>query len=154
MKIWCTEQPFSASINNQDNVDTPCLITSWFFIHLLISGFLYLILMYNFKSLTKLKGFIIVLFLHTLYEIKDLGYYMGFLKQGEWTDNSPLNSIGDTLGCITGILLMMKFVKPINIRNLLLVGSIVLLTKLLFIIKGWDFIGGAVGGKNIYKLLF
>ena len=134
MKIWCPELPLSSLQHKQDNVETPCLITCWFYIHLITSGFLYLILMYNFKSLTKLKGFLIVLFLHTLYEIKDLGYYMGYIKQAEWTDNSPLNSIGDTLACIIGILLMMKFVKPINKKKMLLVGSIFILSFFSFMV--------------------
>ena len=94
MNFWCPELPLSSLKHEQDNVETPCLITGWSYIHLITSGFLYLILMYNFKNLTKLKGFLIILFLHTLYEIKDLGYYMGFLRQSEWLDNSPLNSIG------------------------------------------------------------
>ena len=134
MKIWCLEIPLSTLKNNQDNVENPCLITGWFYIHLITSGFLYLILMYNFRSLTKLKGFLIVLFLHTLYEIKDLGYYMGYIKQNEWTDNSPLNSIGDTLGSIIGVLLMMKFVKPINKKKIFLVGSITIVSFFSFMI--------------------
>jgi len=134
MKFWCPEKPLSSLKYKQDNVKTPCLITGWFYIHLITSGFLYLILMYKFKSLTKLKGFLIILFLHTLYEIKDLGYSMGFLKQSEWQDNSPLNSIGDTLACIIGILLIMKFVKPINKKKILLVGSITIVSVFSFMV--------------------
>ncbi len=135
MKFWCPELPLSSLKHKQDNVETPCLITGWSYIHLITSGFLYLILMYKFKSLTKLKGFLIILFLHTLYEIKDLGYSMGFLKQSEWHDNSRLNSIGDTLACIIGILLMMKFVKPINKKKILLVGSITIVSVFSFMVS-------------------
>ena len=135
MNFWCSEIPLSTLKKNQDTVDNPCLITGWFYIHLITSGFLYLILMYNFKSLTKLKGFLIVLFLHTLYEIKDLGYYFGYMKQTEWHDNSILNSIGDTLGSIIGVLLMMKFVKPINKKKIFLVGSITILSGFSFMVS-------------------
>tara|TARA_B100000073_G_scaffold50659_1_gene37322 strand:- start:580 stop:1023 length:444 start_codon:yes stop_codon:yes gene_type:complete len=135
MKFWCSEIPLSSLKHKQDNVETPCLITGWSYIHLITSGFLYLILMYNFKNLTKLKGFLIILFLHTLYEIKDLGYYFGYMKQTEWHDNSLLNCIGDTLACIIGILLIMKFVKPINKKKIWLVGSITILSVFSFMVS-------------------
>ena len=151
MNFWCPELPLSSLKHEQDNVETPCLITGWSYIHLITSGFLYLILMYNFKNLTKLKGFLIILFLHTLYEIKDLGYYMGFLRQSEWLDNSPLNSIGDTLGCIIGILLMMKFVKPINKKKILLVGSITILSCLSFMVSSVSIIRASGELKKISK---
>ena len=56
-------------------------------------------------------AFMMVIFIHTIYEITDMFYYLGFVGDGLWSNNSPLNSIGDTIACLSGSLSTMILFK-------------------------------------------
>ena len=96
-----------------DGVDNPILITPFFIVHLL-SG-IWLTSLFNtiFPKLKMNTVFWIVLFIHTLYEIKDLyvSYVMKYITPS--TNNRWLNSIGDTIAVILGYMCYQKY--PFNI---------------------------------------
>ena len=100
-------------IGNNDSVDNPTLITPWFIIHVFNSCFSYTLLNnYFFNNWTSAY---IVIFLHTLYELKDYYYsYYNIEFEGRCS-NSILNSIGDTIACFIGIYLRWQLNLPSNI---------------------------------------
>ena len=79
------------------------LITPWSFIHA-YSGFMfYLTLKYLYPEFSLLKIFILLIIVHTIYEIKDLLSYFNIKVSSEkWSDNSYMNSIFDTIFALIG----------------------------------------------------
>ena len=79
------------------------LITPWSFIHS-YSGFIfYLTLKYLYPEFSLLKIFILLIIVHTIYEIKDLLSYFNIKVSSEkWSDNSYMNSIFDTIFALIG----------------------------------------------------
>jgi len=80
-------------LGETDTVQSNTMITPWFLMHL-ISGIIASKILPN-----KLYGIV----LHTIYEINDV--YKGLRAnciKGEWSNNSVVNSIGDTIGFIIG----------------------------------------------------
>lgn len=114
----------------EDNVDKPCLITPWSFIHFISSITFYLFINLFIKN--NFTIFITTLIVHTIYEIKDI-YFAYFLKIYEynnkflnhWGNNSILNSVGDTLACIIGCLTIYLIKNKYNKKQLLLLSSII-----------------------------
>ena len=99
---------------DNDSKKDPTLITSWFLIHLL-SGIILMYIFYIYFNIDIWIATIIVLGLHTLYEIKDLFINPLFYPDTNIkTNHSILNSIGDTIGCIIGILIVIFFIKNKN----------------------------------------
>jgi len=115
MKLWCLENPFSIiNYNLDDTVETPCLFSFWSIHHFLTGVFWYCFLAYNFKKISKTNIILIVLLLHSIYEFKDMLYYLGLVEGNHWSNNSPLNTLGDTFCCFVGSLLIMKLFKKID----------------------------------------
>ena len=79
---------------------------------------LFSILVHYFDNLTVINAVIITLLVHTIYELKDCAYYLGFVKYIPCSiDASPLNSLGDTIACFLGILVA----KKINVTKKFLI---------------------------------
>ena len=89
-----------------DNYKNHTFITPWTFIHFLFGVFVYLFNLKFFKNISTQKSFVIVLIVHTLYEINDHIYLVNI-----WTksSNSILNSIGDTVFSILGFYFAYKY---------------------------------------------
>jgi len=99
---------------DNDSKKDPTLITSWFLVHLL-SGIILMYIFYIYFNIDIWIATLIVLGLHTLYEIKDLFINPLFYPDTNIKKNhSILNSIGDTIGCIIGILIVIFFIKNKN----------------------------------------
>lgn len=106
-------------VSASDTIDSNSFITPWTFIHFLTGYISAIGIMKCFNASFK-TTFIILLILHTIYEIQDLKCY--FLKKTniktdcdklEWSNNSLYNSIFDTIFFIFGILLVLE----INTKN-------------------------------------
>lgn len=100
-----------------DSIEKPCFITPWTFIHFLGGMTLFSVLVHYFDNLTVINAIIITLVVHTIYELKDCAYYLGLVKYSLCNSNSPLNSLGDTIGYFLGILVA----KKINITKKFLI---------------------------------
>jgi hypothetical protein len=128
MKLWCHENPFSnINYNEKDTVKTPCLFSFWSIHHFLTGGFLYCILAYYFKKISKTIIIFIVLLIHSIYEFKDMLFYLGVIEDSHWSNNSPLNTFGDTICCLIGSLLVMKLFKTKDIFVVKIISVIILI---------------------------
>ena len=92
-------------IGNNDTVNNPTLFTPWTIVHVASICSLYALLINFIKP--KYVVYIII-FLHSLYELKDYYYSYINIKYNRRYSNSWLNSIGDTLGCFLGMYLSHK----------------------------------------------
>ena len=137
MKFWCSEYPFSINNYNLENdtVETPCLFSFWSIQHFLTGVFLYCFLAYYFKKISKTKIILIVLLLHSIYEIKDMLYYFGLVEGNHWSNNSPLNILGDTICCLVGSLLIMKLFKNIDRFVLKLISVFYFIFTIFFLVN-------------------
>ena len=118
-----------------DTIQKPSLITPWSLVHVLVGGLIYLYLKFFFKNISITTAFIVMIVIHTLYEIKDLFSYFKITKKTQWNDNSLTNSIGDTLCAIIGFFIATQ-VHEVNVP-LLLVFTLIYISSaiLLFIYK-------------------
>ena len=64
-----------------DTIPKPSLITPWSFTHVLAGGLIYLYLKFFFKNISIPTAFIVMIVIHTLYEIKDLFSYFKITKK-------------------------------------------------------------------------
>ena len=103
--------------SKNDNIRKSSLFTPWSFIHFL-SGIISYLYLKRFTSMSETCIFLILLLIHTLYEIKDLSRYTLKLHKSNsiWYNNTVVNSIGDTITFILGIVIGMIFKN--NIINL------------------------------------
>ena len=102
----------------KDTSKSNAFITPWSFIHLLSGGLIYLYLKYIYVNISIVKSFIIMIILHTLYEINDLRYHFKKKKERNyWDDNSLINSLGDTICAIIGFLIAIQ-IKKVNVHGL------------------------------------
>ena len=91
-----------------DNYKNHTLITPWSFIHFLFGIFFYLFISKFFKNVNVLNSFLLLLIIHTIYEINDHIYIVKFWKH---SSNSLLNSVGDTVFSILGFYLAYKYLN-------------------------------------------
>ena len=94
--------------SNINNKESNALFTPWTFVHFL-SG----INLYLFTNIININHkFKLILLIHTIYEIKD--FYIAYIsntsnnEDPDYDFNSFLNSIGDTIACILGVLFVRK----------------------------------------------
>ena len=109
----------------KDKISSCSYFTPWSFIHFLSGTILKLILNYYFSE--SKNNIYIGLFIHTIYEAKDLILTYIFKNKNE---NTFGNSIGDTISFIFGF----YFGKVINnnIKNIFIYSKIYILSLLLF----------------------
>ena len=118
--------------SNTDTVKSNSFITPWSYIHLLTGCIIYLYLKYIFKKISIINSFIIMIIIHTIYEIFDLMYYFRIKKETNyWSDNSLINSVGDTIFAIIGFLIAIE-IKEINIHGLIFLTFVYLITIYFF----------------------
>ena len=121
--------------NFNDTYKTQSFITPWSFMHLLSGALIYFYIKIIVPNINILNVFLIMIILHTLYEIKDLFYYFKFIKNpSEWNNNSLLNSCGDTIFAIIGFYFA-SFLKKINYGQLISLTIICLMFFTYFIIN-------------------
>jgi hypothetical protein len=120
-----------------DSVEKPCFITPWDLIHFLSGIVFYLFFKYfNFNFYIGLTLFIII---HTLYEFKDLFYYFKITDiNNYWTNNSLLNSIGDTFSAILGYILSFYIFKKINLFKVLSLSFFTIILAVVFKLYNLD----------------
>ena len=80
--------------SNEDKVKRPALITPWSFIHFLFGILAYSCLK---KKVKPVNNILISNVIHGIYEIKDIIKSNGPNPKTYWSDNSLLNSLGDTI---------------------------------------------------------
>jgi hypothetical protein len=119
-----------------DSTHDKSIVTPWSFVHFISGAVIYLYTKFFFKNISNKNAFIVVLVVHTLYEIKDLFYYFRLTGRSEWMDNSLLNSVGDTFFAMFGFCLATQF-KKVTLGDLLTITFIYLVTMYLFIINNY-----------------
>ena len=107
----------------------PAWFSRWSIIHVL-SG---VALEAGSRHLTFNKGLALTLFIHTLYELKDMlvSYYTigrNTYDHG-WRDNSVQNSIGDTLAVVCGFCLSRMYLQGVPRRVLVLIYALAVLVE-------------------------
>ena len=98
-----------------DSKQIPSILTPWSFIHFYTGILSYIYLLY-FKLNDK-YNFIVCQIIHLIYEINDLNIYFSNQKNVniyDWTNNSIINSLGDTLCFLFGWLISYKILKVIK----------------------------------------
>ena len=99
----------------EDTIQKPAIITPWSIVHFLAGVVLYCYAKYLCKGLSSLNAVLVMLFIHTVYEIKDLMMYIGFTsKNNYFTNNSLTNSIGDTIFALLGALVVIMISPKLN----------------------------------------
>jgi hypothetical protein len=122
-------------LNFSDTYQVQSFITPWSFIHMLTGILIYFYIKIIIPNISVLNAFLIMIVLHTLYEIKDLFYYLNFVKNpSDWNDSSLLNSCGDTIFAIIGFYFA-SFLKKINYKQLISFTIIYLMFFIYFIIN-------------------
>jgi len=90
-----------------DKRNSPAFVTPWSLIHFMFGVLFYLYFEYLFPNVSALNMFVVLIIVHTLYEITDLLYYFNLNLKGQyWSSNSLLNSVGDTIFTILGFILV------------------------------------------------
>ena len=119
--------------SNIDTVEEPSLFTPWSLVHLLSGAIIYLYTRYFFKNISRKNAMIIMLFLHTLYEIKDLQYYFFGKKGDDYDENNSLpNSICDTICSALGLLIAYNITKTVNLTQLSICTIVLVLIHTIF----------------------
>ena len=113
-------------LGTEDTVKDPVLLTPFSIIHM-ISGF---IIQRYLKENTKLslkQRYITTLILHSIYEYKD--YYKSYINVDNecqqkikpdycrWSDNSFINTIGDTISCLIGQYISENYLLKIKLNK-------------------------------------
>ena len=81
-----------------------------------------------------------MIIIHTIYEIKDLKYYLEKNVKLNWANNnSIINSIADTILAILGFYFMIYYETKYNILYFIFI-SIIIYTCIIF--NDWDNISG------------
>jgi hypothetical protein len=94
--------------SDTDTVKQNALITPWTYIHILSGIVMATFLQYG-TNYSKFVITIIVLIIHSIYEINDLRYYYTgnsddkTSEDYKWKNNSFVNTIGDTIAAILGV---------------------------------------------------
>ncbi len=97
----------------EDTMDKPSLLTPWTLVHFLSGIVIYSFSKYYYDNLTLLHIVGIYLVIHTVYETKDMlcynseyfHYFYGKSpSETPEANNSFLNTIGDTIGGLLGVL--------------------------------------------------
>ncbi len=124
--------------NNSDTINKKALFTYWSLLHFIYGGLMYLFLKYSLKIKSVYNSFIIMIIIHTIYEMKDLKYYLEKNVKLNWTNNnSIINSIGDTISSIIGFYFIIYFETKYNIKYFIFI-SIIIFIYIIF--KDWNFI--------------
>ena len=97
--------------NTDNSIESPTLITPFSLVHLITSATLFYIIRLYTSNTAYIV--IIVLIIHTIYELKD--YYTTYINKIEiknpnyfasfFSNNTIENSIGDTIFCIIGVVI-------------------------------------------------
>ncbi len=116
-----------------DSKKNPSLFTAWFLVHLLF-GVILMYIFYIYFSIDIWLSILIILIIHTIYEINDLFINPLFYQNTNLKKNhSIINSLGDTIGCIIGILIVVIFIRDKN--NIFFISAFTLYFVLIFIFK-------------------
>ena len=95
-------------IGSTDYIKTPALFTPFTVVHFYAGLVGYVAMKYLYPKMSLFNIFWILVFFHTLYEIKDLLCYnewicVNIFNSCSDLDNSYINSIGDTIAAMLGI---------------------------------------------------
>ena len=118
-----------------DSIKEPSRITPYTFVHILSGMLLYLYIIYIYPGISYINALMIVLFVHTLYEIKDLQYYFNQTHHVDvYDDNSFINSVYDTIACVIGVYIASYYIhRPLSFNNVLTYTIMYVLLVLLFL---------------------
>lgn len=125
---------------NNNSIENPTLLTPFSLVHLL-SGITLFILLSLFTK-NKLVIIIGVFIIHTIYEFKD--YYTTYINKIRFEkdnylseffiDNTFINSIGDTIACIIGIIIGYYLVFNTNLTLKYLLKTSLIMNVIFFAI--------------------
>ena len=126
--------------SNDDTVKKNSLLCPWSLVHFIYGSLMYLFLKYILKIKSVYNSFVIMIIIHTIYEIKDLKYYLEKNVKLNWANNnSIINSIADTILAILGFYFMIYYETKYNILYFIFI-SIIIYTCIIF--NDWDNISG------------
>jgi len=114
--------------SHSDTMSKPSWFTPWSFIHFFTGFILFIIIKIIFPKITLVDNFLIVMCIHTIYEIKDMCYAYIHHNGSKWTNNSFINSIGDTICAAFGFIV--GYIALNNASN-----STIILMMLLYVIS-------------------
>lgn len=122
---------------NEDNAS--CWFTPFSLVHAL-SGW-YMGVVFNYIGLNNVQSFIAVNGLHFIYELKDyyIMYYTDKGKPGTSFNNTLINSIGDQISVIIGVLIFYYVQKGIVSTKQLIVNTCVVVISILAWTIAWRY---------------
>ena len=106
-------------VGSTDYIKTPALFTPFTVVHFYAGVVGYILIKYLYPKISLFNAFWILVFFHTLYEIKDLLCYNEWICVNVFNscsdlDNSYINSIGDTIAAMLGIVISPYFVTKVG----------------------------------------
>ena len=123
-----------------NNIENPTLLTPFSLVHL-VSGITLFILL-SLYTKNRIVIIIGVLIIHTIYEFKD--YYTTYINKIRFKkdnyfseffiDNTVINSIGDTIACIIGIIIGYYLVFNTNLPLMYLLKTSIVMNVIFFAI--------------------
>jgi len=124
-------------LSNSDTIKENALLTPWSFIHFL-SGFMSYLYVKKYTNISEINIFLISIIIHTVYELKDVSSHTLKLHTSKsiWYDNSVLNSVGDTIAFILGLIIGLVFkdkIKTLSNKNVVTITLLFLITFVIFL---------------------
>jgi hypothetical protein len=124
-------------LSDSDTIEKNALFTPWSFIHFL-SGFMSYLYIKKYTNISNFNILLITIIIHTIYEIKDISSHTLKLHNSKsiWYDNSLLNSIGDTIAYILGLIIALMFkdkIKTLSNKNVVTITLIFLINVVVFL---------------------
>ena len=138
----------------KDSTDEPTLFTPWSLMHFGSGAYIYMYLTLYHKN-TLLDNLIIMLVIHTIYELKDLYVtYFAHVPPGEVSlgglvaNSSLYNSIGDTISSVAGFYAIYYLHMWLKKGNGMKKNALIIIERSMF----WAFLAGVILYNAMQKL--
>lgn len=108
-------------VDTTDYIKTPALFTPFTIVHFYSGIIGFIVIKYLYPKMSFFNIFWLFILLHTVYEVKDLLCYnewicVNIFNSCSDLDNSYINSIGDTIAAMLGLVIAPSLVSKITDR--------------------------------------